>query len=205
MSEEGYSILVVDDEPIVRQTLEQDLLDQGYVVNTVESAEKALDILEQKQYALIITDLLMGKKDGIELLEWVKKKNPEQAVFILTGYGRLESAVAALRLGATDYLLKPYDYDEMILRVGRCLAMQRMEQTLSLYENLLSICSECKKVRDTTAVGDKKEEAWISIEQYLSKITGSDCSHGICPDCYKKKMEELERFMRKNPWAGKKV
>lgn len=194
---EQHSILIVDDELIVRHTLQQDLLDQGYLVDSAEGGEIALQKLAKKEYSLIITDLIMGEMNGLDLLDAIKQKRPEQAVFILTGYGRLESAIAALRLGATDYLLKPYDYDEMILRVGRCLAMQKMEKTLKMYENLLSICSECKKIRDDSSTTKEKGENWISIEKYLSKITGSDLSHGICPECYKKKIKELDQFMKK--------
>lgn len=202
---ENHSILIVDDEPIVRHTLQQDLLDQGYLVDTVEGGEGALQKLGKQEYSLIITDLIMGEMNGLDLLGVIKKKIPDQAVFILTGYGRLESAIAALRLGATDYLLKPYDYDEMILRVGRCLTMQRMEKTLKMYENLLSICSECKKIRDDDVSDeDGSGENWISIEQYLCKTTGSEFSHGICPECYKKKIKELNLFMKKtNPLTRK--
>jgi DNA-binding NtrC family response regulator len=201
---EHHSILIVDDEPIVRHTLQQDLLDQGYLVDTVEGGESALQKLGKQEYSLIITDLIMGEMNGLDLLDVIKQKIPDQAVFILTGYGRLESAIAALRLGATDYLLKPYDYDEMILRVGRCLTMQKMEKTLKIYENLLSICSECKKIRDDVSDTEGKGENWISIEQYLSNTTGSEFSHGICPECYKKKLEELDLFIKyTKPGTGK--
>ena len=75
--------------------------------------------------------------------------------------------------------------------------MQKMEKTLKMYENLLSICSECKKIRDDSSTTKEKGENWISIEKYLSKTTGSDLSHGICPECYKKKIKELDLFMKK--------
>ena len=202
---EHHSILIVDDEPIVRHTLQQDLLDQGYLVETVEGGGSALQKLGKQEYSLIITDLIMGEMNGLDLLDAIKQQRPDQAVFILTGYGRLESAIAALRLGATDYLLKPYDYDEMILRVGRCLTMQRMEKTLKMYENLLSICSECKKIRDDCSAAEESGENWISIEKYLSKTTGSDLSHGICPECYKKKIKELDLFMKKNNPSTRKT
>ncbi|WP_084456236.1 response regulator [Desulfogranum mediterraneum] len=190
-----HTILVVDDEALIRHSLEQDLIDQGYRVSTAESGEAALELLEGQSFGLIITDLIMDRVSGLELLERVKQRDPDQAVFILTGYGRLESAIAALRLGASDYLLKPYNYDEMILRVGRCFTHQEMAATLRLYENLLSICSECKKIRDDQP-GEEKGDQWISMEQFLRKATGNELSHGICPDCYRRKMAELELWIK---------
>lgn len=191
---ENHAILIVDDEPIVRHTLQQDLLDQGYDVDVAEGGSSALERVAEKTYSLIITDLVMNEMSGLDLLESIKEQYPDQAVFILTGYGRLESAIAALRLGATDYLLKPYDYDEMILRVERCLAMQNMAKTLRVYEGLLSICSDCKKIRDDESGADGQQ--WITIEQYLNKTTGNDLSHGICPECFKKRMKELDDFKK---------
>lgn len=192
---EHATILIVDDEALIRETLRLNLLDQGHVVEAAASGEEALGLLD-REYDLIITDLIMDGIGGLEVLRQAKQKRPEQAVFILTGHGELESAVGALRLGADDYLAKPYDYDEMILRVGRCLADRKLRRTVRIYESLLSICSDCKKIRDRQP--DANGEArWISIEQFLNKTTGSDLSHGICPECYHKKMAELDEMIRR--------
>ena len=188
------SILIVDDEELIRENLRLDLSELGYDVDTAESGARALGLLD-KEYDLIVTDLIMAEVDGIELLRQAKAKRPDQAVFILTGYGELESAIEALRLGADDYLLKPYNHDELTLRVAKSVAGRALRQTVSLYESLLSICSECKKVRDTQH-GENGEIRWISIEQFVSQATGSDLSHGICPDCYRRKMAELREMVR---------
>jgi DNA-binding response OmpR family regulator len=188
------SILVVDDEELIRENLRLDLSELGYAVDTAESGTRALTLLE-KEYDLIVTDLIMADVDGIELLRQAKAKRPDLAVFILTGYGELESAIEALRLGADDYLLKPYNHDEFILRVAKAVAGRTLRQTVQLYESLLSICSECKKVRDSQP-GENGEVRWISIEQFVSQATGSDLSHGICPDCYRRKMTELQEMIR---------
>jgi len=189
------SILIVDDEELIRENIRLDLLDIGYAVELAASGEEAVSRLT-KEYDLIITDLIMEGLDGIEVLRQAKSRRPDQAVFILTGYGELESAIEALRLGADDYLLKPYSHDELILRVAKCLTGRTLRQTVRLYESMLSICSECKKVRDNEP--DKNGDIrWISIEQFVSKATGSDLSHGICPDCYRRKMAELTEMIRR--------
>ena len=141
-------------------------------------------------YDLIITDLLMEGVGGLEVLRRVKKHNPYTIVFILTGHGELDSAVEALRAGAEDYLLKPYNHDELLMRIDRVFEKQDMRTTIDLYENILSVCSECKKIRDNTG-NEQGDENWVSMEKYLSRTTGSSLSHGLCPDCYRKRLNEL--------------
>jgi DNA-binding response OmpR family regulator len=188
------SILIVDDEQLIRESLRLDILDLGYRVDTAASGEEAMTLLEH-EYDLIVTDLLMEGMSGLEVLRAAKEKYPDQAVFILTGYGELDSAISALRLGADDYLLKPYNHEELILRVNRCLTGRKLQQTVKLYESLLSICSECKKIRDDEP-NESGEVSWISIEQFVCKTTGSNLSHGICPECYRKKMAEFNEMIR---------
>lgn len=183
-------LLIVDDEPLIRETLRLNLEDQGYRTDTAASGEQAVAMLDNG-YDLIITDLIMEGLDGLEVLRQARQRRPDQSVFILTGYGELESAINALRLGAQDYLLKPYNHDELVLRVAKNLADRRLRQTLRLYESLLSICSDCKKIRDPQSDTDGQHR-WITVEQFISQATGSDLTHGICPDCYRKKMSELK-------------
>lgn len=187
------SILIVDDEELIRENLRLDLAELGYKVETAANGSQAIALLD-KEYDLIVTDLIMAEVDGIELLRRAKAKRPDQAVFILTGYGELESAIEALRLGADDYLLKPYNHDELILRVAKSVAARTLRQTVQVYESLLSICSECKKIRDNQP-NENGEVHWVSVEQFVSQATGSDLTHGICPDCYQRKMTELQEMI----------
>jgi DNA-binding response OmpR family regulator len=189
-------ILIVDDEAIIRKILELNLLDEGYEVDTAVSGEKAVAMLDIG-YDLIITDLMMEGIDGLEVLKQAKKGENNSSVFILTGYGELDSAVSALRAGADDYLLKPYNHEELLVRVARTFKKQDMQNTLDLYEDILSICSECKKIRDDNG-GEQGNGDWITIEKYLSKATGSAMSHGLCPDCYQKRRKELRQIIGDN-------
>jgi DNA-binding response OmpR family regulator len=193
------SILIVDDEELIRENLRRDLLEMDYSVETAASGEEAMTLLNN-EYDLIVTDLIMAGLDGMEVLRQAKAKRPDAAVFILTGYGELDSAIEALRLGADDYLLKPYNHDEFVLRVAKCLAGRALRQTVRLYESMLSICSECKKVRTSTP-DEQGELLWISIEQFISETTGSDLSHGICPECYRRKLAEFSEMIRNSRFS----
>jgi len=193
-------ILIVDDEDIIRKILELNLLDAGYDVDTAASGEEAVAMLDTG-YDLIITDLIMEGIDGLEVLKRAKDTYKNSSVFILTGHGELDSAVAALRAGADDYLLKPYNHQELLVRVARTFKKQDMQNTLDLYEDILSICSECKKIRDNDS--EKGSGDWVIIEKYLSRTTGSAMSHGLCPDCYQKRRKELQQMIGDNSQSKK--
>lgn len=110
-------ILVVDDEIIILKSVTADLKRSGYDMDTAENGEDALVMLGKHKYDLLITDLMMEGIGGLELLAETRKKSPTMPVIIITGYGELDSAIEALRLGAADYLLKPCSNEELILRV----------------------------------------------------------------------------------------
>jgi len=121
---EKKRILVVDDEEIVRYSLVNILRNSGYEVEDVPSAEEALKLIYEKQYHLVLTDLVLEGMGGLELLENVKVISPRTLVIVITGYGSIKTAVTALRLSVYDYLLKPCDENELLLRVRRALEMQ---------------------------------------------------------------------------------
>jgi DNA-binding NtrC family response regulator len=116
------SILVVDDERAICIAIQRLFTSRGYAVETALSAEEAIDRLGKTLFHLVITDLSMKKLSGMELLAWVKKNSPETAVVMITAYGSEKTAVEAMKLGAADYLPKPFDNDELELKVGRILA-----------------------------------------------------------------------------------
>jgi DNA-binding NtrC family response regulator len=113
-------ILVVDDDASIRETFELQLGRRGYEVETVESGEKALNLLQEFGPSLVITDLRMPGMDGLELLRRVREGS-EADVVVITAHESMESAVAAMKAGAYDYLVKPLDLDAIDLLVGRCL------------------------------------------------------------------------------------
>lgn len=121
-------ILVVDDEAGVRSTLERALSLEGYSVTTAASGTQALEKLGQVD--LVLSDLMMPDMDGIALLEGIRQKHTRLPVAIMTAHGTIENAVQAMRLGAYDYLLKPCQTDEILLKVELGLKLARQEADL---------------------------------------------------------------------------
>jgi len=112
-------IMVVDDERILRVTIADDLKDAGYMVREFADANGALNGLREFEPDVVITDIKMPGITGIELLSKIKNFNPEIAVVVMTAHGTVETAVQAMKLGAYDYLLKPFITDEILLILER--------------------------------------------------------------------------------------
>ncbi len=111
------SILVVDDEPAIQDILTWALTAEGYRVATAGSGEEALSRVQEEEFDIIVTDIVMPGLDGLEVLERSRVLNPRAAVIVMTAYAALETAIAALRRGASDYLEKPFSVDLLKERV----------------------------------------------------------------------------------------
>ncbi len=183
------NILLVDDEETILSSFRKSFEYEGYTVTTASNGEQAVTILQNTHFDLVITDLVMPGVDGIGVLREAAKKDPDICVIILTGYGDMTSAIEALRLGADDYLLKPCDTDELLLRVSRCLEKQDAMRKVKLYENILPICMYCKSIRDDTGTEHGKGK-WMKVDQYLYHKSGTIISHGCCPECFEKHQDD---------------
>jgi len=106
-------ILIVDDEPIVRESIGDWLKDAGYQVATAESGEEALEMVEKQDFSVMILDLRLPGKTGITVLKEVKALNPQIKSIVITAYPSVELAVEAMKLGAVDYLIKPVAPDDL--------------------------------------------------------------------------------------------
>jgi len=122
---EKYRILVVDDEEIIRQLLVRAFGENGYHVEAVEDAEVALKRIKEDSFNLLITDLKMPKVGGMDVLKEIKNVNPYIEVIIITGYPTIELAVEAVKIGAFDFICKPFDLEQMKTAVKRCLEKQK--------------------------------------------------------------------------------
>ncbi|MEA3288498.1 MAG: sigma-54 dependent transcriptional regulator [Candidatus Marinimicrobia bacterium] len=111
------SILIVDDEQEIRDSLSEVLTEEGYLTYTAENGKVALEMLEDLHYDIIISDIKMPELDGVTLLQKVKEQAPDTFFILITSYGSTETAIDAMRHGAIDYILKPIDFDELILRI----------------------------------------------------------------------------------------
>lgn len=120
-------ILVVDDEESIREFLEIMLKKEGYEVTTAEDGAKARDILTKKSFDMIISDMQMPNLTGIELLRHVRESYPDIVFMIITAFGTTETAVEAMKLGAYDYLTKPFKIDEVRLNIANALRSKNLE------------------------------------------------------------------------------
>ncbi len=107
-----YRILIIEDEETLRESLKRVLLKEGYEVKAVESTEEALPLIAAKGCDLVITDIILPGKSGMECLNTCRTKNPDLIVIVMTAYATIESAVAAIRAGAYEYIIKPVDHEE---------------------------------------------------------------------------------------------
>ncbi len=136
-------LLLIDDELPILDILETSLSSEGYDVVTAESGKEGLRIFEEEGIKLILTDIKMPGMDGIEVLRSIKSKDKEAEVIVLTGHGDMDSAIAALHHGASDFLTKPIR-DEVLL-----LALERAKKKLSISEQLRSYTEDLEqKVED---------------------------------------------------------
>ena len=120
------TILIVDDEPCVRGLLTQFLSQEGYDCITAEDGDRALDVLEREDIPVVLLDMLMPGLDGICLLQEVKKSKPLTEAIMVTGFADIAKAVEALRLGASDYVLKPFHLSTVLASVQRALENRRL-------------------------------------------------------------------------------
>ncbi|MCP9468980.1 MAG: sigma-54 dependent transcriptional regulator [Nitrospira sp.] len=121
MTEEWGAILVVDDDADMRELAQDMLKDRGHQVSVAGSGEEALKLLAEEDYAVVLTDLRMKGMQGLELLNQIKREYPEVNVVLMTAFGSVDTAVEAMKHGASDYLTKPVKKDELIRVVERVI------------------------------------------------------------------------------------
>jgi len=122
------SIHVIDDEPMIRDVLDQLLAAEGYDVELSESGEEALPKIEAAAYDLVLLDLLMPGLGGLDVLPAIKKVRPSTAVIIITAYASVESAIEAMKIGAYDYIQKPFKHEELLLTIERALSHKTLQE-----------------------------------------------------------------------------
>ena len=118
--------------PLITKGTGGDLREKGYEVTTAESGEKAIELLENATFDLVMTDLIMDPIDGMGVLKRAKEINPETMVIILAGFADMVSAIEALRSDADDYMLKPCEPEEMYFRISKCLEKMELKRKIKL-------------------------------------------------------------------------
>jgi len=127
MSKKGV-IHVIDDEPVIHDVLSQLLTAEGYDIVLSSSGEDALQKYEAQTFDLVLLDLLMPGLDGIEVLKAIKKIHPQAVIIIITAYASVESAIEAMKMGAFDYIQKPFKHEELLLTIARALEHKNLQE-----------------------------------------------------------------------------
>ncbi len=159
---EQPSILLIEDEPRLRKNLQLLLQSEGYRITTASDGAEGIQKVAEEPYDLVITDIMMPKIDGFQVMECLKAHFPDTVVVAITGYVSTESAIAALRRGAYDYLSKPFDFDMMKITIERALEKGRLQKTLRHYMNELK-----RKVEEQT---HELTEANQKLKQSLADL-----------------------------------
>jgi len=120
-------ILLVEDDELMRITVYDRLVKQGWDVDAVVNGQEALERIEAHNYHLILTDIRMPGIDGLTLLDKVLHLSPHSDIILMTAYGCVEDAISCLKRGATDYVLKPFDMDDLIIRINRALELKAVK------------------------------------------------------------------------------
>src|SRR5436190_6836430 len=123
-------VLIVDDEADIRELIAGILQDEGFETRLAHNSDAAVTEVDQRRPSLIVLDIwLQGSKlDGLDLLNVIKEKHPEVPVIIISGHGNIETAVAAIKRGAYEYIEKPFKADKLLLVVGRALETARLRR-----------------------------------------------------------------------------
>ncbi len=160
-------ILIIDDEKSILDLLSVVFKKEGYRVRATLSAKKALELLNKEEFGLILTDIKLPEMSGFEILKRVRESKPDIAVVMITAYGNVKQAVEALKAGAFDYVVKPFDVDELKIIVAKALEKKRLQE-----ENILLRKELKEKHSFETVIGKSKKIK--QIYSMIEKIAGTD-------------------------------
>jgi DNA-binding NtrC family response regulator len=136
---EKNRILVIDDEKRMCDSIKVLLSNIGYEVDTAENGRVGIEKLKAQEFGLVITDLMMPELDGFAVMKHIKENCPNTLVIVITGYASVESAVRAIRSGAYDYILKPFDFEIIKISVERALDKLKLEKELEKTRKLAQV------------------------------------------------------------------
>jgi len=163
------SILVVDDKDSMRNMLTATLLEEGYQVDSAGNGQKALDLIQNKPYDVVVTDLKMPDVDGLAVLDGIRNADADSTVIVMTAYGTIEDAVAAMKKGAYDFITKPFDTEHLCMLVNRALENRRLLAENSLLREELFAQEGFKDI-----IGHNPR--MVEICKLIQKVSGSDAS-----------------------------
>ena len=127
MPKRQESILVVDDEPAIRDSLETLLSEANYRVTLAKNGSEGIKNIERDIFDLVLLDVMMPDKNGLEVLEEIHLSSPETAVIMITAFGTIENAVKAIKSGALDYVTKPWDNEKLLIDIHNGIEHQKLQ------------------------------------------------------------------------------
>jgi DNA-binding response OmpR family regulator len=190
------NILIAEDDIVSRKFLVKHLNALHHSLMIAKDGQEAWETYSAHHFNVVITDWMMPKINGLELARMIRTNHRERYTYIifLTVLHGKENFMEAMKAGADDFISKPFDLDQLFARLNVAERIIGMQKELHSLQELLPICSYCKKIRD-------EKEEWIPVDSYISKRTASTFSHGICPECYTEHIAPSLSLMkdRRNP------
>jgi two-component system response regulator AtoC len=163
------SVLIAEDDALVRATMNEALEAASHVVHSVPDGKEAMNRIAQARYDVIISDVCMPKVDGVSLAAYVKKTLPGTGVILVTAHGTVQDAVDALKAGVDDYLTKPFDMAELVIRV------ERLGERLRLHSALREACANLA-VNGPTAKLIGRSPAMLALQERIRTVAPTDAS-----------------------------
>ncbi len=162
-------ILIVDDERLIRQSLQKALAGQGYAVLPAENGKTAIHLLEEESPDLVLLDLKLPDINGIELLKRLRELDRNLPVLLITAYGSIDTAIQAIRLGAYDYITKPFDLETIVLSVNNALEASRLKKEVTYFRSQENVRSGLHRI-----IG--QSPAMREVRQRVEQIAQSEAS-----------------------------
>jgi DNA-binding NtrC family response regulator len=164
------TILIAEDEKLLRESLAEILTEEGYRVKQASNGKEAYDLVVKESFDLVLSDVRMPEMDGIELLEKLRQLAPQTPVVILTAFGTVNSAVQAMQAGAADYLLKPVQFDDVLLRIERALKFGEMVRTSDVMTEQLAAPSSFHSLIGESEVMTRLYDLLRKLSQVKSSV-----------------------------------
>jgi len=165
-------ILVIDDERLIVELMEDILKKEGYIVKGFTDGEDALKCVLEEKFDLVLVDLKMPKIDGIEVLKKIKEVSPQTEVIIVTAYATIDTAVESIKLGAYDYITKPFDIDNLLQKLKRCLEKKSLVEEVDTLKDVISIYKVTRAL--SSCIGLK--ELFDLMLKLLCEVLNADSS-----------------------------
>jgi len=185
-------VLVVDDDSLMREFLDETLRRADYSVDLACTGDEALEKIKSTEYDVILSDIRMPKMSGMELLKAVRENSPQSKIMLMTAYGTIENAVEAMKLGAFDYVTKPFSADDIELKIKRAVEFKKLEWENRLlrsevsgkyrFENIIGKSPQMRKVFEIVdSVADSRSSILITGESGTGKELVAKAIHYNSP------------------------